>query len=215
MMQKERTMQEKGEAFAAAGNDIAQNLIARRKRQNQILFRPSDECFFSLRDCLAAVEDRRVVALWAFSLAEDGVAALRKRGVPSADAAKNALSAARLWAAGQIKMPAAKREILACHACAKAQTDCFAAALLHAVGQACAVVHSVKHALGFPVYELTAYVWEFMRSDADTLSNDSLSVIFRYVRARIKEYEQKLRLARSDAALSTAPWAPFLSSPSR
>ena len=52
-----------------------------------------------------------------------------------------------------------KRQILACHAAAKQVTGREDAALCHAVGQACSVVHTAGHALGFPIYELTAIVY--------------------------------------------------------
>ena len=53
-------------------------------------------------------------------------------------------------------MPVAKRAILDVHAMAKLMDDPVDAALCHAVGQGCSCVHTPKHALGLPVYELTA-----------------------------------------------------------
>ena len=57
-------------------------------------------------------------------------------------------------------MPAAKREILACHALAKSLPP-EEAALCHAAAQACSTVHTPGHALGFPLYELTALVLRY------------------------------------------------------
>ena len=34
-------------------------------------------------------------------------------------------------------------------------------ALCHAIGQACSVVHTVGHAMGYPIYELTALVRKY------------------------------------------------------
>lgn len=39
---------------------------------------------------------------------------------------------------------------------AKEITDPYYAALAHAAGQAFSVIHSPRHAMGFPIYELTA-----------------------------------------------------------
>ena len=69
-----------------------------------------------------------------------------------------ALDAAWLWARGRLKMPVAQRAILDCHAMAKDVTTAADAALCHAVGQACGTVHTAGHAMGYPVYELTALV---------------------------------------------------------
>ena len=55
-------------------------------------------------------------------------------------------------------MPLAKREILNCHAFAKQIVSLEDIALYHAVGQACGVVHAKGHAMGFPVYDLTAMI---------------------------------------------------------
>ena len=194
---------------------IEENLFGRMKRRNKILFRPDDECFSCLRRLISQTDDRRAVVLWSLSLAQEGVGALRERGFfVAADAAESALSATRAWAAGEIKMPAAKREILACHARAKAETDAFAAAMLHAAGQACAVVHSVRHALGFPVYELTVQAIRFLPPRSAVPDFESLLFSVRsaasYACARIREYEEKLCLARRDRALFAGPWASFL-----
>ena len=198
---------------------IEENLFGRMKRKNKILFRPDDECFSSLRILLSQTDDRRAVVLWSLSLAQEGVGALRESGFAmAADAAESALSATRAWAAGEIKMPAAKRKILACHARAKTEMDAFAAAMLHAAGQACSVVHSVRHALGFPVYELTAQAIRFLPPRSAVPDFESLISAVRsaasYARARIREYEEKLCLVRRDRALFAGPWASFLHSSS-
>lgn len=57
-------------------------------------------------------------------------------------------------------MPAARRAILNCHACAKEINIPADIALYHSVGQACSVVHAKGHAIGFPIYDLTALVYE-------------------------------------------------------
>ena len=51
---------------------------------------------------------------------------------------------------------AAKAAILACHGAAGRCGDRFDGAVLHAVGQGCSTVHSKKHAVGLPMYLLTA-----------------------------------------------------------
>jgi len=66
-----------------------------------------------------------------------------------------------------------------------------------AVGQACSVVHTVGHALGYPMYELTAIVLE------QGLDNCKESV-----EARTMQYLEKL-MSQQEPNLS-ANWAAFL-----
>jgi len=58
-------------------------------------------------------------------------------------------------------MPTAKRAILDSHAVAKEIDDTEYGALCHAIGHAGATVHVETHALGLPIYELTALVLKY------------------------------------------------------
>jgi len=123
------------------------------RRKNQILF--FKECLL-LRDLRKLIEqtNRRALILWALELAEETALQLAEK-YPEDFRPREAIAAARAWAAGEIKMPIAKRVILNCHAMAKELTDPADIARCHAVGQACSVVHTAGHALGYPMYELT------------------------------------------------------------
>lgn len=130
------------------------------KRKRSILFDVDCEPLCAL---CAALEgrDRRTVILWALALAENCAERLSELGERDADVAFSAIFAARTWAAGDIKMSEARRAILYCHAAAKTAGSREAAALFHAVGQACSSVHTPRHAPGLCVYELTAYVLRY------------------------------------------------------
>ena len=65
-----------------------------------------------------------------------------------------------LWSEGAVRMPEARRAILAVHGMARDVRDPVATALCHAVGQGCSCVHTPCHAIGLPVYELTAVLLE-------------------------------------------------------
>ncbi|TAH62992.1 MAG: hypothetical protein EWM47_13865, partial [Anaerolineaceae bacterium] len=65
------------------------------------------------------------------------------------------------WARGKIKMPIAKRAILDSHAVAKEINDSEYGALCHGIGHAGATVHVGTHAIGLPIYELTAMVYKY------------------------------------------------------
>ena len=94
--------------------------------------------------------------LWAFDLAAESVAELERK-YPDERRPREALEAARDWAAGNIKMRLAQRKILDCHAFAKG-IDCKEdIAICHAVGQACACLlytsfpYLIDAADGFPI----------------------------------------------------------------
>jgi len=133
------------------------------RRKNQILF--SKDCLLlaGLRKLIEQT-NRRALILWALELAEETALQLAEK-YPEDFRPREAIAAARAWAAGEIKMPIAKRVILNCHAMAKELTDPADIARCHAVGQACSVVHTVGHALGYPMYELSAIVLELGLDD--------------------------------------------------
>ena len=134
------------------------DVSAKAKRHNQILFSKESFLLAELRH-LIDQSNRRVLILWALELAEETALQLAER-YPEDLRPREAIDAARAWAAGEIKMPIAKQAILNCHAMAKVLTDPADIARCHAVGQACSVVHTAGHALGYPMYELTAIVLE-------------------------------------------------------
>ena len=96
-------------------------------------------------------------------------------------------------------MPIAKRAILNCHAMAKELTAPADIARCHAVGQACSVVHTAGHALGFLMYELTAIVLE-----------QGLDDCRESVEQRVMYYEQRLRYWVEYEKTCQQNWAGFL-----
>ena len=69
----------------------------------------------------------------------------------------------------------------------------------HAVGQACSVVHTVGHALGYPVYELTAIVLEYGLEDCRGA-----------VEQRVAHYTERLRYWKEQEPNYPGAWADFL-----
>ena len=150
------------------------------KRKNQILFSKECELFQDL-SYIIKHQNRRTMVLWALNLAEESVCVLEEK-YPNEHRPRTALELTRFWAAGEIKMTQAKRAILDCHAMAKEITIPEDIALCHAIGQACGVVHTVGHALGYPIYELTAIVRRY------GIENCRVAV-----ETRAYEYVEKLR----------------------
>lgn len=169
----------------------------RQKRGNQILFDRDSSCLHELRLVLER-EDRRVVALWAFGFAAESVAAL-EACYPNELRPRRALEAAQAWAAGVIKMREAQRHILNCHAAAKELTRRSDVAVCHAVGQACSVVHTTRHAIGYPVYDLTSIVWR-----------EGLEQSAERVEGRIRAYWSSLEDCQNKAVSEQTVWAKFM-----
>ena len=141
---------------------------------------------------------RYVLILWALELAGETVLQLTER-YPEDLRPGEAIAASRALAAGEIKMPIAKRAILNCHAMEKELDDPADIARCHAVGQACSVVHTAGHALGYPMYELTAIVLELGLDDC----RDA-------VEHRVRYYEQRLHYWAEHEKSCSQNWASFL-----
>ena len=170
---------------------------AKAKRRNQILSDVNNPLLAELRELVASA-NRKALILWVLELAEETVCELESR-YPGDHRPREAVEAARAWAAGEIKMPLAKRAILDCHAMARELADPADIARCHAVGQACSVVHTAGHAMGYPIYELTALVRELGLENCRTA-----------VGAQVRDYEQRLRLWTEREQTDCRTWANFL-----
>lgn len=169
----------------------------KKKRGNRILF-SKDSLFLQDLRMLLEGRNRRVMVLWALDLAEQTVERLEE-SCPGDPRPRFALEAARAWASGRIRMPVARRAILDCHAMAKELTAPADIARCHAVAQACSVVHTPGHALGLPMYELTAIVLE--------QSPDTSRAA---VENRMDAYMEKLLFWMEQEPVYSGEWTEFL-----
>lgn len=177
--------------------DWLEQVTQKLKRSNQILF-TKDSLILQDLASLLCHENRRVITLWAFDLASGSVDLLKKR-YPGEDRPTQALCAAQDWAAGRIKMREAQRAILNCHALAKQLQRKEDISLCHAIGQACSVVHTTRHALGYPMYDLTAMVHQFgVESCTEAIIQ------------RKQEYMDKLFYWNKHADSFQTTWADFM-----
>lgn len=170
---------------------------AKLNRKNQVLF-SKDSIFLQDLEFLLRNQSHRVVVLWAFDCAEETVKKLEVK-YPAENRPRIALETAKLWASGNIKMPVAKREILNCHEFAKEIRSLEDIALCHAVGQACSTVHTSSHAIGFPIYDLTAIIRKY--------GADNCRIP---VEIRKQEYIEKIMYWRADYKSYTGTWADFM-----
>ena len=97
--------------------DWLDEVSAKLKRRNQILFSKDSEFLQDLAT-LFEEQNHQVMVLWALDLAEESVVRLEEK-YPGEVRPREALQAARDWAAGKIKMRLAQRKILDCHGFAK------------------------------------------------------------------------------------------------
>lgn len=96
-------------------------------------------------------------------------------------------------------MRLAQRKILDCHAFAK-EIDCKEdIAICHAIGQACAVVHTAGHAIGYPIYDLTSIIYRL------GIENCSETV-----ELRKQEYIEKLLYFNRHLCDYKGEWADFM-----
>lgn len=169
----------------------------KQKRGNQILF-GKDSPYLQDLKLLLEGQSHITLILWALELAEESVKLLKAR-YPEEHRPEEALLAARDWAAGRVKMRFAQRKILDCHAVAKELTDPADMALCHAIGQACAVVHTAGHVMGYPMYELSSLVYRY-----------GMEGCGEFVERRKEEYIRRLLLWAGQAKEEKGPWASFL-----
>ena len=167
------------------------------KRKNQVLFAKDMEFLQDLA-ILFRGQSHQTMVLWALDLAAESVAKLEEKH-PAEPRPREALESAWAWAAGDIKMRLAQRKILDCHAFAKELGRKEDIALCHAVGQACAVVHAAGHAMGYPMYELSAIVYRL------GIENCSEAV-----ERRKQEYIQKLFYWNEHVGDYAGKWADFM-----
>ena len=172
--------------------DWLDEVRAKLKRKNQVLF-AKDAAFLQDLAVLLGEQDHRTMVLWALDLAAESVAELEEK-YPDETLPREALETTRAWAEGKIKMRLARRKILDCHAFAKELGNKEDIALCHAVGQACAVVHTAGHAMGYPMYELSAIVYrlgvENCRETVEQRKQEYIRKLLHW-NAHVGEYEDE------------------------
>ncbi|AEV29566.1 hypothetical protein SpiGrapes_1770 [Sphaerochaeta pleomorpha str. Grapes] len=176
---------------------IDASLALKYKKGNQLLFSRDSECLQDLMH-LIGEQKHRTLVLWAFDCAQAPLT-LFEIGHPLETRPRTALQTCQAWARGDVKMPVARKAILACHAVAKEHTDTVTGLLAHAIGQACSTVHVETHALGLVFYELSAIVY--------TQGLDGCQMA---VEEKIKSYYDRLLYWQGEIEHFEGSWAPFL-----
>lgn len=116
---------------------------------------------------LIETQSKETLANWAIAYSEAVLQPLWERDYPEDLRPQQALRAARQWLAGTIKLPQAKKEILACHAAAReAAGHPVAQAAARAIGQSAATIHAAQHCIGLFFYGALAVAYEQLGTDA-------------------------------------------------
>lgn len=139
--------------------------------------------------------DKLTLVVWAYEYSEKYVGLFGEYSDDSRVAAAREASFA--WAKGLIKMPEARRYILAAHAAARESGSETGEAAGRAVAQAASTVHSARHAFGLVLYGLTALAKKYGKDSAEVMQEKD-----RLYRGLIKIAEEKRFKEES--------WAPFL-----
>ncbi|SHJ91048.1 hypothetical protein SAMN05444401_0102 [Clostridium amylolyticum] len=144
-------------------NTMFSDVEIKLKKRNKILFSRDSECLQELIR-LIQLQNHRTLVMWALDCAKVPLKEFEEK-YPNERRPRICLELCEAWARGRIKMPIAKRAILDSHAVAKEIDDSEYGALCHAIGHAGAAVHVETHALGLPIYELTAMVLKYGKNN--------------------------------------------------
>lgn len=172
------------------------------KKKNKILFTRDSQC---LQELIKLIEQQnhRTLVMWALDCGRNTLVQFESK-YPDEQRPRTALELCESWSKGKIKMPAAKRAILASHAVAKEISDEVYGALAHAIGHAGATVHVETHALGLPIYELTAIVLSYGKDEYQ-----------KPVGEKVHYYYQRLLYWQEYTDNTESLWASFLADDSR
>lgn len=167
------------------------------KRKNKILFSRESLCLQELIE-LIQLQNHRTLVMWALDCARAPLEQFVAK-YPNELRPRTCLELCEAWARGKIKMPTAKRAILDSHAVAKEINNEEYGALCHAIGHAGATVHVETHAIGLPMYELTALVLKYENNNFQ-----------KPVSEKISYYKDRLLYWSENVDKLSLDWAEFL-----
>lgn len=112
-------------------------------------------------------QSKATLIRWAMDYSEKFLLPVYTKLYPGDSRLLKAIDAARNWNAGIIKLPRAKKEILACHEAAReSEGNPAAQAAARAIAQAASTIHSPRHSIGMALYGALAIAYDALGSDA-------------------------------------------------
>lgn len=116
---------------------------------------------------LIETQSKSTLVQWATDYAMRVLLPLWSKYYPEDVRPQNALLAAQVWLSGEIKLPQAKKAILACHAAAReADAAPVAQAAARAIGQSASTIHSARHCIGLALYGAIAVAYDAFGTNA-------------------------------------------------
>lgn len=116
---------------------------------------------------LIETQSKITLANWALDYSEKVLLPIWEKSFPKDSRPQRAISAAREWLSGKIKLTQAKPVILECHDAARSAEDNPAAqAAARAIGQSASTIHSARHCIGLPLYGALAAAYHALGKDA-------------------------------------------------
>lgn len=167
------------------------------KKKNKILFSRESVCLQNLLELLR-LQKHKTIVFWSF-LCIDEIAKELLVKYPNEKRVLTAIELCKFWSRGEVKMPIAKKALLAVHSIAKEIDNAHDIALFHAIGQGCASVHVETHAIGIVFYELTAIVLQY------GINNCENAII-----SKINFYIESLKRCENTIDSINLKWADFL-----
>lgn len=123
---------------------------------------------------LIETQSKQTLLRWALDYSQRVLLPIWDKHAPGDPRPQNALEAARRWLAGEIKLPQAKTDILACHAAARqAEGSPAAQAAARAVGQSVSTIHSARHSIGLAFYGSLAQAYDELGAQAPWVQLES------------------------------------------
>lgn len=116
---------------------------------------------------LIETQSKSTLTSWVIEYCERMILPLWNKNFPDDLRPHNAISAAREWVSGAIKLPQAKMAILDCHTAAReAEGIPVAQAAARAIGQSASTIHSARHCIGLALYGAIAVAYDQLGTNA-------------------------------------------------
>lgn len=117
---------------------------------------------------LLPTQSKATIANWTIDYAEGVILPVWLKHYPNDPRPLQALTAARDWLAGKVKLPVVKKIILdECHAAARENdANPAAQAAARAIGQAASTIHAPTHSIGIAFYGALAIAYDKLGQDA-------------------------------------------------
>jgi hypothetical protein len=126
---------------------------------------------------LIETQSKMTVANWTLDYAEQKILPLFEKHCPNDERPAHAITAARGWLDGKVKLPYAKNIILnECHAAARELDDNpVAQAAARAIGQSAGSIHAAPHSLGLYFYAAAAMAYDRLGLNASEAEYEAVA----------------------------------------